>query len=103
RHTPCAPPFAAASNSKRDVPTAYHTAAPCSLLPRFRKIGGELFERAAPTLAHAVVAGIEGFLLHFCGVVGRPADGEPGLSVRKLLEREDGQHLQRPARTHRMP
>src|SRR5580704_2237666 len=68
------------------------------VLSRPCQISGKLIERAAPGRLHADVGAVERFLLHFGGVVRRPADVEPGLAAGLVFELDHDPRFPRPSR-----
>src|SRR2546430_1129911 len=73
-----------------------------SALAGFGQVIGEPIHGPAPALSHPVMRGIERFALLVRWIVGRPSDGELGLAVGLLVERERRQRFGRRGRAHRV-
>src|SRR5580692_5396219 len=63
----------------------------------------ELIERTAPTLAHIIVRGIEGFALVFGSIHRQPSQRQFGFSTWRFIEGYGGQQFKWPRWTERMP
>src|SRR5256885_7234395 len=79
-------------SERRDCPSL----SPFSLI-LFQK-AGQLVERSAPTLLHAVAAFVESLALELARLVRRPAHRHLGLARALLLEFHRRHRLQRPVR-----